>query len=45
MTASTAVAAMEAYKAMAGIPIVGPALGAIAAAAAIASGAAQIAVA
>lgn len=45
VTASTAVAAMEAYKAMAGIPIVGPALGAIAAAAAIASGAAQIAVA
>jgi hypothetical protein len=36
---------MEAYKAMAGIPIVGPALGAIAAAAAVASGAAQIAVA
>lgn len=45
VTASTAVAAMEAYKAMAGIPIVGPALGAIAAAAAMASGAAQIAVA
>lgn len=45
VTASTAVAAMEAYKAMSGIPIVGPALGAIAAAAAIASGAAQIAVA
>lgn len=45
VTASTTVAAMEAYKAMAGIPIVGPALGAIAAAAAIASGAAQIAVA
>ncbi len=45
VTASTAVAAMEAYKAMVGIPIVGPALGAIAAAAAIASGAAQIAVA
>lgn len=45
ITASTAVAAMEAYKAMAGIPIVGPALGAIAAAAAVASGAAQIAVA
>lgn len=45
VTASTAVAAMEAYKAMAGIPIVGPALGAVAAAAAIASGAAQIAVA
>lgn len=45
VTATTAVTAMEAYKAMAGIPIVGPALGAIAAAAAIASGAAQIAVA
>jgi len=45
VTASTAVAAMEAYKAMAGIPIVGPALGAVAAAAAIASGATQIAVA
>lgn len=45
VTASTAVAAMEAYKAMAGIPVVGPALGAIAAAAAVASGAAQIAVA
>lgn len=45
VTASTAVAAMEAYKAMAGIPIVGPVLGAIAAAAAVASGGAQIAVA
>ena len=45
VTASTAVAAMNAYSAMAGIPIVGPALGAIAAAAAIAAGAAQIAVA
>lgn len=45
VTASTAVAAMEAYKAMAGIPIIGPALGAIAAAAAVSSGAAQIAVA
>jgi TP901 family phage tail tape measure protein len=45
VTATTAVAAMEAYKAMAGIPIVGPALGTVAAAAAIASGAAQIAVA
>ncbi len=45
ITASTAVAAMEAYKAMAGIPIVGPALGAAAAAAALVSGAAQIAVA
>lgn len=45
VTATTAVAAMESYKAMSGIPIVGPALGAIAAAAAITSGAAQIAVA
>ena len=45
VTATTAVAAMEAYKAMAGIPIVGPVLGAMAAAAAVASGAAQIAVA
>ena len=36
---------MEAYKAMAGIPVVGPALGAAAAAAAIMAGAAQIAVA
>ena len=44
VTASTAVAAMNAYSAMASIPIVGPALGAIAAAAAIAAGAAQIAV-
>ena len=43
--ASTAVAAMQAYAAMAGIPVVGPALGAIAAAAAVAAGAAQIAVA
>lgn len=42
---STAVAAMEAYKAMAGIPVVGPALGAVAAGAAIAYGASQIAVA
>jgi len=42
---STSVAAMEAYKAMAGIPIVGPALGAAAAAAAIAYGHSQIAVA
>lgn len=42
---TTALAAMEAYKAMAGIPIVGPALGAIAAGAAIAYGASQIAVA
>ena len=45
VTATTAVTAMEAYKAMAGIPIVGPALGAAAAAAALAAGAAQIAVA
>lgn len=45
VTATTAVTAMEAYKAMAGIPIVGPALGAIASAAAIAAGAAQIAIA
>lgn len=45
VTASTAVSAMEAYKAMAGIPIVGPALGAAAAAAAIVAGMAQIAVA
>ena len=45
VTASTAVAAMNAYSAMASIPIVGPALGTIAAAAAIAAGAAQIAVA
>ena len=45
VTASTAVAAMEAYKAMAGIPVVGPALGAAAAAAAVVAGAAQIAVA
>lgn len=45
VTASTAVAAMEAYKAMAGIPVVGPALGAAAAAAAVISGMAQIAIA
>lgn len=45
VTSSTAVAAMEAYKAMAGIPIIGPALGAAAAAAAVIAGAAQIAVA
>lgn len=45
VTATTAITAMEAYKAMAGIPIVGPALGAAAAAAAIVAGAAQIAVA
>lgn len=43
--ASTAVSAMEAFKAMAGIPVVGPALGAVAAAAAVAYGASQIAVA
>lgn len=41
VTSSTAVAAMEAYKAMAGIPVVGPALGA----AAVIAGVAQIAVA
>jgi TP901 family phage tail tape measure protein len=41
--AATALAAMEAYAAMSSIPIAGPALGAIAAAAAIATGAAQIA--
>jgi hypothetical protein len=41
----TALSAMKSYQAMAGIPIVGPALGAIAAAAAIAVGAGQIAVA
>ena len=45
VTATTAITAMEAYKAMAGIPVVGPALGAAAAAAAIMAGAAQIAVA
>jgi hypothetical protein len=39
----TALAAMKSYEAMAGIPVVGPALGAIAAAAAVAAGAAQIA--
>lgn len=45
ITADTAVAAMRAYSAMAGIPIVGPALGIAAAAAAVIAGAAQIAVA
>ena len=45
VTSSTAVAAMRAYEALAGIPIVGPALGAAAAAATLAAGAAQIAVA
>lgn len=45
VTASTAVSAMEAYKAMAGIPVIGPALGAAAAAAAVIAGMAQIAVA
>lgn len=45
VTSSTAVAAMEAYKAMAGIPVIGPALGAAAAAAAVIAGVAQIAVA
>lgn len=43
VVSSTAVAAMNAYSAMAGIPVVGPALGAIAAAAAVAAGAVQIA--
>lgn len=41
--ASTAVAAMNAYAAMASIPIIGPALGIAAAAAAVAAGGAQIA--
>ena len=41
--ASTAVAAINAYSAMASIPLVGPALGVIAAGAAIAAGAIQIA--
>ena len=45
VTASTAVAAMEAFKAMASIPFVGPALGAAAAAATVIAGTAQIAVA
>lgn len=45
IVASTAVAAMEAYKSMVGIPLVGPVLAAVAAGAAIAAGAAQIAVA
>lgn len=45
ITADTAVAAMRAYSAMAGIPVVGPALGIAAAAAAVIAGAAQIAVA
>lgn len=43
--ANTATAAMESYKAMAGIPVIGPALGAAAAAAAVLFGAGQIAVA
>ncbi|MFA6662493.1 MAG: hypothetical protein WCS56_05625, partial [Bacilli bacterium] len=43
-TIHSAEAAMAAYKALAGIPIVGPVLGASAAAAAIAAGAIQIAV-
>lgn len=42
-TISTYLAANQAYSAMAGIPIVGPALGAIAAAAAIAAGLANVA--
>lgn len=45
VTATTALAAIKAYTSMLDIPIIGPALGAIAAAAAVASGAAQIAVA
>lgn len=45
VTATTAVAAMNAYNSLAGIPIVGPALAAVAMAAALAAGAAQIAVA
>ncbi len=43
--ASTATAAMESYKAMAGIPVVGPVLGATAAAAAVLYGAGQISIA
>lgn len=43
--AATATAAMESYKAMAGIPVVGPALGAAAAAAAVLYGAGQISIA
>ncbi|GAB6122271.1 phage tail tape measure protein [Dysgonomonas termitidis] len=39
---TTALAAMEAYKAMAGIPVIGPALGVAAAGAAIAYGKSQI---
>ena len=45
VTATTAVAAMNAYNSLAGLPVVGPALAAVAMAAAIAAGAAQIAVA
>lgn len=45
ITSDTAVAAMRAYSAMAAIPVVGPALGIAAAAAAVVAGAAQIAVA
>jgi hypothetical protein len=45
VVSTTAVAAMEAYKAMAGIPVVGPILGAIASAATLTAGAAQIQVA
>jgi hypothetical protein len=41
--ASTALAAMQAYASMSGIPVVGSVLGAIAAAAAVVAGAAQIA--
>jgi len=43
--ATTAESAMDAFKAMAGIPVVGPALGYVAAAAAVAYGASQIAIA
>jgi len=43
-TINTAESAVAAYKAMAAIPVVGPALGAIAAATALAAGAVQIAV-
>jgi len=45
IASTTAVTAMEAYKAMAGIKIIGPVLGAAAAAAAVLAGAGQISVA
>lgn len=45
ITSETAMAAMRAYSALAGIPVVGPALGAAAAAAAILYGASQLKVA